>query len=697
MTEISTQLRIPLTGLRLKCLQCSSELEITSDAAVCPNCKKSWPIKDGIPRFFEPPYYWGEIEQKAAVSFLDEVRKSGWREAASRRFADNADLISSVVDERRIAWFPMLGIRDNSVALDIGSGLGAITQALSKGVSTVYSLEAMTERVEFTRLRLFQEGISNVHQIQGTALDLPFCDETFDLIVVNGVLEWVGEWSQNGDPREIQLNFLRNLARLLKKNGIVVIGIENRIGYAMFRGGRDHSGLAYTSLMPRKVAGVYMRYAKGKHYRTTLDSKRGYRTFTYSEKGNRKLLNEAGLATHNQYWAQPGYNQPYSLIPLHDFALQSYLRMQWSEPIHAWNSSWKRWIKKKLSRPSLIRPMVTEFVIFARRSENRESVCERLVKELQTLIPEVRIPSKPDFELLTNGTKKIIVVFDTETGVPQLIIKANSASGNPDELAGESHNLEIVSGCLANTSAPPFDVPKALGCARLGNCTYDVETAAKGQQIRQIVFLKPDRMRFQSLRDELPRCVEVAIELALLMRGKKEVRTLDPIWWQLPNEDHFVKAPHVGPSANDDWIQHGDFTIENIFIEPKKKKITLIDWEHMTRGLPPLYDVFTLLVSALPAAHTEKESLSAAAGWDKHFLAAFFGKGQSANLFKELIVKACNQMQIPQTQVWEIFLQFLVLRINDFKYRKSGHQEIHKRFLALALGHAKNFIHSEQK
>ena len=79
---------------------------------------------------------------------------------------------------------------------------------------------------------------------------LPLAENSFDLVIVNGVLEWVGEWDLTVDPRTVQVNFLKKILRLLKDDGILLIGIENRIGWGLFLGGEDHSGMAYTSLVP---------------------------------------------------------------------------------------------------------------------------------------------------------------------------------------------------------------------------------------------------------------------------------------------------------------------------------------------------------------------------------------------------------------------------------------------------------------
>jgi len=61
-------------------------------------------------------------------------------------------------------------------------------------------VEAVTERIDFTRERLRQERVNNVRLMQASAADLPLADNSFDLVVVNGVLEWVGEWDLTVDP-----------------------------------------------------------------------------------------------------------------------------------------------------------------------------------------------------------------------------------------------------------------------------------------------------------------------------------------------------------------------------------------------------------------------------------------------------------------------------------------------------------------
>jgi SAM-dependent methyltransferase len=682
-------------SVALKCLHCSAKVDIRLGAVVCPNCKQSWPINEGVPRFFQPSYYWGEVKQEGAISILEDARQLGWREAATRSLKGDPNLLATVVGDQRVSWIPLLGLGADSVALDIGSGFGAITHALSSLVGQVYSLEVIPERVEFTRLRLSQERILNVHQIQATALDPPFCDETFDLIVVNGVLEWVGEFDHNGSAREVQLRFLRKLGRLLKKSGVLVIGIENRFGSNMLRGGIDHSGVSYTSLMPRKVASLYMRYVNRKKYRSTLPVGREYRTLTYSELGFRKLLKEAGIPKSSFSWSDPGYNEPWSLIPLRAFLVRDHLLSQLTEPDAAWKHGWRNWAMRRLASGSLLRIVASDFFIFASGSANAATVCHRLLGELESSLPQFHFPSKADCTLSVNQKKSVIRVFDTESESLQFVIKTSRLTGDEKLLRSELRNLQLVSSRLTSCINSNFHVPKPMGFVRIGSYAYSIEEAAKGEQFSRLIFSASKRKRLLRLKRDLPLCVEVAIQIGEIMHGNLEIDEVDPSWWQVPDQKRLPVGREACRSYQRDWVQHGDFTIENIFLDPTTEKLTVIDWLDLKRGLPPLYDVFSLLVSALSGAVTEGNGIGESSrGWEAYFLEAFFGNRSAANFFRELLVLTCSRLQVPTTELWELFLQFLVVRTNYFISRESGQRELYSKFLELAVLNRKRFIFS---
>jgi hypothetical protein len=118
---------------------------------------------------------------------------------------------------------------------------------------------------------------------------------------------------------------MQHLQKLLAPGGMVYLAIENRIGWGMFLGMEDHSGYGYTSLMPRWVARWYCS-RKAIH---RSDSNTGYRTYTYSWWGYRKLFRKSGLKIAKTWVPVDGYTRPTELLPLNRAAIRAYTETRW--------------------------------------------------------------------------------------------------------------------------------------------------------------------------------------------------------------------------------------------------------------------------------------------------------------------------------------------------------------------------------
>ncbi|MGD8397117.1 MAG: methyltransferase domain-containing protein, partial [Candidatus Eiseniibacteriota bacterium] len=209
-----------------------------------------------------------------------------------------------IADQRRANWIYELPLDPTSRLLDVGCGMGSVAAALAPRVGEVVALEAVGLRVEFCRRRFAQDGLDNVRVVRADGLRLPFPPASFDAVVLNGVLEWLG----HGVPeptRDVQLRGLERIRQLLRPGGHLVVAIENRIGLSSFRGRVDHSYLRYTSLMPRWLADRVTRARRG----------HPYDTYTYSHAGYRRLFRQAGFGTVRTLLPIWGYNRPAMLVP----------------------------------------------------------------------------------------------------------------------------------------------------------------------------------------------------------------------------------------------------------------------------------------------------------------------------------------------------------------------------------------------
>lgn len=294
--------------IQLVCPDCKTELRQEHDHLNCQDCGASYPIRDGIPSFARSDFYWNEIPQADMHRVLNVAQSEGWQTAAYDVLNPRGSHVHATVgDERRADWKYLLPISKESRVLDLGCGWGAASMALAEIAGQVVSMDATWERVRFLDIRRQQQGVTNITPIHGgDTLTFPFPDGQFDLIVLVGVLEWLGESYPELPPREAQLKALHNLRRLLAPGGRLYIAIENRFGYDYLMGRPDHNGIPFVGLLPRSLADWVSRKKTGEPFRT----------YQYSMAGYRQLLEEAGFGGTEFYGNLPQYRHPHFYLPL---------------------------------------------------------------------------------------------------------------------------------------------------------------------------------------------------------------------------------------------------------------------------------------------------------------------------------------------------------------------------------------------
>lgn len=691
----------------LQCLNCKTTLEIDNESCVCPQCRAEWPVTGGIPRFFQmPSYYWGEIGRVEARELLKTARMGSWIEAVRARFGLDTNMIYSMLDFQRASWVPMLGLDESAVALDIGCGYGAITHAISRVLGEIYSVEAIPERIEFTQERLRQENIRNVRLIQASAMALPFVENSFDLVVVNGILEWVGEWDLKGSPRGVQLRFLRDVGRLLKPDGLLVIGIENRVGYDLLLGSTDHSGIPFTSLVPRRMASFMLRHSSTPHHRTKLNSNREYRTYTYSEQGYRKLLTDAGFAAVSCYWATPGYNQPHHLVPL---TVPPWIRELFFDlsdhPSRLPRASLRRRLKRAFAHLSLLPLVLPEFVLVASGKANRRTKFQIWLEEQLSLdrgkpggLPGL---TSINWSLRTHAfaQKSVIRLADAATGrdAGYLRVCVGSQADTNWMDVEISNCARIVNGLNAGPNKL-VGVPRALGTLRVGNILYSLESAAQGTSLSRIVYAPNYFTDERRVERDFARVIEAVIELTEVLHRISGVAAINPSCRETPEE--FKNQPLLlaaiqqgrcvrGTSSDYSiaWTQHGDLSVENIFLDLQTGRIEVIDWADLASGLPPLYDLFTLFFSTAYLAprdesvrfETEEER------WIASFEAMFFCDTGFARIVKNLTLHACDRLGLPAELLPALLLEFLLVRCHYYENRSEVQRAVCVRLLQAYL------------
>ncbi len=550
--------------LSLACPTCGTILRSKGDSLDCPSCGRSYPIKGGIPCFLDPDYYWGELDEAELASLNDLAEEIGWREAIGQRLTEPRWRWQSVADATRTHWAYLLDLDGTERVLDVGCGMGQHTTFLARRCGEVHGIDAVWQRLRFTGIRARQEGLDNVHLALASVFEPPFPVGSFDLIVLVGIVEWLGEWHREGGPRDVQVMVLRKLRQLLAPGGRVVVGIENRYGYNMFLGALDHNGLRFTSLMPRPLADVVNRRLASGTYRSRRgdEEPKPYRTYTYSKAGYRRLMDDAGFREPSFFLPVPGYNWPVRLLPLG----------RGGDPAKALGASGpglKRRIRSlgaaALSKAGLLEHLVPHYLFVASKDSDFE--------------PVYRLPGHGEaFELgssyFSPGTGRCTQLLEGVSTKTRLVRKF---AADPDAEAGlvREHGLLRA---LAEHRRDLVDVVRFPEPIHLGE-GLSIETMVSGEPLAGVVS-----------------------------RG-------DVVWGEARELARWLARLHraLHAALGERW-QHGDVSPRNLVREPGRP-LGLFDWEAASPELPGLYDVVTLVSSMLKMARPEGWSEAVARCW----------------------------------------------------------------------------------
>ena len=257
--------------------------------------------------------YWSNLSKEENSDLVKLLEKHTTKEAIAMKMPMISDVIFS---EKRSVGLELLNLSGEEIAIDLGCMWGAITIPLAKQVNYVLGVDQTLESLKVTEVRLKEEGIKNVSFLNANLRDLVIPKSTFDIAIVNGVLEWLPEiedvelgnyWNKrikrkaHGNPREIQLNFLKNVNQGLAAGGRLMLAIENRYDYKMFFGTRDpHTGTLFTTILPRGLANII----------SLIFRKREYRPWIYSFQETKELLMDAGYSDVTLYSCWPDYRFP---------------------------------------------------------------------------------------------------------------------------------------------------------------------------------------------------------------------------------------------------------------------------------------------------------------------------------------------------------------------------------------------------
>lgn len=467
------------------CPRCHGKLLNQSGALLCPPCNREYNIADGIPDFRQKDEYWCNVSrEKMRELNRKAVAEGDWLKTARElipEYLDHFELFDRA--DAQYLW----PITLESRVLDAGSMWGGLTIPVTQHCGEVFAIDKTIETLVFLKIRAGQMGFSNIHVAAATVNNLPFPDGYFDLVILNGVLEWVAfdqevilevHWGKrrsdaatySKNPRQVQVEVLREIRRVLKPGGYLYLAIENSIGYQYLIGAPDdHVNIKYVSFLPRFLANAVTKWKLNCEYRT----------YTYSLPGYRRLLKDGGFQGTEFYGAFPHYILPSEIVPVE-------LLKHWKKtllPVD--NASWYKKLMVRLFPAGWLKYVSPSFMALARKPGGKkpdEAMVIRLL--MKAGIPLAANP--PDIKVMKSAGRTgnyhaaNFLICDKNEAKPVYFCKICRDDKYTDILKNEANNLEIANKLLEKTNLKN-NIPRLLYCGTTDSITFLVTQFIEGK------------------------------------------------------------------------------------------------------------------------------------------------------------------------------------------------------------------------
>jgi SAM-dependent methyltransferase len=200
----------------LCCPGCGADLSFRGQELACSGCAHHFEQAEGIPLLF-----WPNEWDRSGGDVTDEVKR--FYEQTPFPNYDDFDSVGSLIQKARQGMFAKRlddQVPPRTRVLECGCGTGQLTNFLSIANRTVFGTDLCVNSLKLGNAFKLANRLDGAHFMQMNLFRPAFKPESFDLVVSNGVLH------HTSDP------FLafRSIARLVKPNGYILIGLYHRYG-----------------------------------------------------------------------------------------------------------------------------------------------------------------------------------------------------------------------------------------------------------------------------------------------------------------------------------------------------------------------------------------------------------------------------------------------------------------------------------
>lgn len=580
----------------LRCPQCTGALDFTAEVFACQKCRRVYPFVNGVPLLAsKADYFFNELPKPTMDALLEDVRQLGWEDGFARLLETlpselAEDVRQYVTDEGRVSPLVLLTLPADATALDFGCGWGTLSLGLSEYCSRVVAADLTMQRIQITNQRALEAGRTNLFTVcAGDSLQLPFASSSFDVVLLSGVLEWVAS-GVPGNPKAVQLAFLKEVSRILKPDGQLYLAIENRFWYQLLTGSVDpHSRKRFTTLFPHALARIYSRIRYSSDYRTPIYSYRGYR----------RLLHRAGFRRLRFFLPFPSYSRIDRILNAETprAAMNAFAPM-----------SGRGRLSHGVAKVSGAYPWFAHsYGIVAQLSATALPSFVEQMLDLTAASLGLPAGTYRFTHLLVTRDHKLVIF--TEGGEKGRACPVFQLAVSDSEALWLTHAASVVGSIHADRRIPGHlkaGIPEVLWRGELGGRTFVAHTLVSGIRADRL----PARLR--------PLAVRLALRFVTDLHAATAVReenpdlclsvlreSLDIVARACPDAlaaDLYERCLAVLQSGSAQGLPlvrlHGDFGLYNVFVSRAATELNgVIDWDSSEERGMPLYDALTVLLT----------------------------------------------------------------------------------------------------
>lgn len=629
----------------LVCPNCHYKLKFDVENFFCEKCQLQFKIKNNIPIFLQSPGYWCNVNRETMNQLINDSEKSGdWLNTAKRIIPKYTNAF--IPYYRADAQF-LFNVSKDSRVLDAGSMWGGLTIPIAQYCKEVYAVDQTWETLRFLQIRAKQLNLNNIILVVSPINKMPFPDNYFDYVVLNGVLEWLGvsqevildvhwkrkrkdKFTYKESPDKKQKEALKEIYRVLKPGGGIYVAIENRFGLQYFLGHPDdHMNIRFVTFMPRFIA----------NFVTKLCRNTSYRTYIYSPKQLRRLISSAGFKNEKLYSVYPHYGKISRAIPFDIFTQYKKLATEGYSHIKIFLLTvvWRLF-------PGFLGKFLSPSLAITASKGDAYNCESRLLNALSTekLIDKDKL-NQYSIALVNNRFSNFnstnYIVYNKQTKNIKFYCKI-ARNNDADILEKEALNLSKVNSVLVDTSLND-SVPLLYYNGKVDGITFQITNYLNAKSAHKGVlnalhrsgkFISESSKIFRLAHSVIKPLIRVLwlVKIDPLMSKAIDWLTIfhktsstehfnfanDGAGWldrQIPlieqNGVDIQKHQRVIDSLKSKFkalhmldvplcMQHGDFDICNLLVL-ENGALKLIDFEHLEENQLPFFDLANLIFSPL--------------------------------------------------------------------------------------------------